>query len=220
MGVARSEPAPPGPAAVGQEDSVLASIVANLTIPAAELEAANSMALPPPAPEITPAPPPVEEAPKPAPARPAPIRRAEAAKLAVKPEKDDKVATGKAGKAAAAKADSAKPDKSGKTGKTADAKTKPVAKPDPERVWVQVAGGANAGDLTKAWKAVSAKAPAQFKGKSGWWTPVRASNRLLAGPFKTSAEGQAFVNTLAKAGVSGFVFTSEAGQKVSKIGEK
>ena len=179
---------------------MLASIVANLTIPAAELEAANSLALP--APE--PAPPPVVEVTKPEPAKAAPVHKGEASKVA----KDDKAAA-------------AKPDKAGKKTDAkakADAKAKPAAKPDPERVWVQVAGGANAADLAKAWKSVIGKAPAQFKGKGGWWTPVRASNRLLTGPFKTEAEGQAFVNALAKAGVSGFVFTSEAGQKINKIG--
>ena len=190
---------------------MLAAIVANLTIPAAELEAANSMALPAPVPEVTPPPAPVAEAPKSEPVKAAPVRKAEAAKAIAKAEKGDK---------ASAKAELAKAEKGATGGKAADAKTKPATKADPERVWVQVAGGANAGDLAKAWKAVAAKAPAQLKGKSAWWTPVRASNRLLTGPFKTSAEGQAFVNTLAKAGVSGFVFTSQAGQKVSKIGEK
>lgn len=202
MAASRPEPAPPGPVAVGEEDSVLASIVANLTIPAAELEAANSMALPPPAPEVSPpapqpvpAPAKVASKPEPEAAKPVPVRKADAAKTA-------------------------KAEKNAKAAKAVEAKAKPVAKPDPERVWVQVAGGANAADLAKAWKAVAAKAPAQLKGKSAWWTPVRASNRLLTGPFKTSAEGQAFVNTLAKAGVSGFVFTSEAGQKINKIETK
>lgn len=183
---------------------MLASIVANLTIPAAELEAANSTAAPPPVPVPQPKPAPVREVakpePKPEPAKPAATRKSEAAKPAA----------AKAGK-------DAMPEKGAKT---AVAKAKPAAKPDPERVWVQVAGGANASDLAKAWKAVTGKAPTQFRGKSGWWTPVRASNRLLTGPFKTEAEGQAFVNALSKAGVSGFVFTSEAGQKINKIGEK
>lgn len=203
---------------------MLASIVANLTIPAAELEAANSMALPvpavepvpppKPAPVEAPAPEPIKPSPKTEPVKPATARASAASKLAAaKAEKDAKT-----GKAADAKA---KPDAKLKAGKDkVDAKAKPAAKPDPERVWVQVAGGANVGDLAKAWKTVTTKAPAQLRGKSGWWTPVRASNRVLTGPFKTEAEGQAFVNTLAKAGVSGFVFTSEAGQKVNKIGDK
>lgn len=198
---------------------MLASIVANLTIPAAELEAANSMTLPAPEPAPAPvvAPAPVAEAPKPA--KPTPVRKAEPAKPELsKAAKDKAEKDNVAEKAAASKPAKAKVDPKGKA--DAKAKAEPKAKPDPERVWVQVAGGANAADLAKAWKNVTGKAPAQFKGKEGWWTPVRASNRLLTGPFKTQAEGQSFVNALAKAGVSGFVFTSEAGQKISKIGAK
>ena len=59
-----------------------------------------------------------------------------------------------------------------------------------------------------------------MKGKSAWSAPLRATNRVLAGPFKTSAEAQSFVNTLGKAGVSAFVFTSEAGQKIIRLGVK
>ena len=86
--------------------------------------------------------------------------------------------------------------------------------------WVQVAGGANPGDLGKAWKATTAKAPGAFRGRTGWSTPLRATHRVLTGPFKTQAEAQAFVNGLRKQGVSAFVFTSDAGQKVSRLEEK
>jgi len=164
---------PPGPARVGEEDAVLASIIANLTIPAEELEVVTAMpvALPPAPVRAT------------APAKPAPKPVKPAAKPAKKPEP----------------------------------KVKPPAAAEPSRIWVQVAGGANEAALPRAWQAVAAKAPAAFKGKTGWWTPLRATNRVLAGPFKTSAEAQAFVNLLAKADVSAFVFTSEAGQKVTKL---
>lgn len=103
------------------------------------------------------------------------------------------------------------------TAKTAKAKDEP-AKKEPARVWVQVAGGANEESLVKAWAAVKAKAPAAFKGRQGWTTPLRATNRVLTGPFKTRQEAQSFVNTLAKSDVSAFVFESTAGQKVSKLG--
>ena len=83
--------------------------------------------------------------------------------------------------------------------------------PNPARIWVQVAGGANEGDLPKAWAKVKAKAPTVFGARSGWTTPLRATNRVLAGPFKTDAEARAFVNQLAKEGVSAFAFTSDAG---------
>lgn len=96
---------------------------------------------------------------------------------------------------------------------------KKAARSQPARIWVQVAGGANEGDLGKAWSAAQAKSPA-LKGRAGYKTPLRATNRVLTGPFKTDAEARAFVNQLAKQGVSAFSFTSDAGQKVEKLGTK
>ncbi|KRC82628.1 SPOR domain-containing protein [Sphingomonas sp. Root241] len=193
IAVAAREPAPPGPARVGQEDSVLAAIVAGITIPGEELQIVNAtpVDLPPEPARVAAATPgaakPALAKPKPEPAKPEPAK-----------SKDVK------------KAELAKPDPKAK-------KPDPKTKAEPARVWVQVAGGANQASLSKAWKAVVAKAPA-LKGKTGWWTPLRATNRVLTGPFKTAAEAQAFVNTLGKSGVSGFVFTSEAGQKVTRLG--
>lgn len=104
--------------------------------------------------------------------------------------------------------------------KATDKKAADIAKADPARIWVQVAGGANEGSLPKEWAKVRDKAPAAFKGKSGWTTPLRATNRVLAGPFKSSDEARTFVNLIAKSGVSGFMFTSEAGQKIAKLPPK
>ena len=55
---------------------------------------------------------------------------------------------------------------------------------------------------------------------TGWTTPLRATNRVLAGPFKTNEDARAFVNALSKEGLSAFVFTSEAGQKITKLPAK
>ncbi|MCX8477281.1 MAG: SPOR domain-containing protein [Sphingomonas sp.] len=194
VAAARSEPAPPGPARVGQEDSVLAAIVRGITIPAEELQVVTAV-------PIDPVPEPVRIAAA-APETARPVPKPEAAK----PPPPKPVAK--------AKPETAKPDPKAKK---PDPKAKDPARAEPARVWVQVAGGANVASLPKAWKAVVAKAPAAFRGKSGWWTPLRATNRVLAGPFKTAAEAQAFVNALRKSDVSGFVFTSEAGQKVTKL---
>ncbi|WP_294039716.1 SPOR domain-containing protein [Sphingomonas sp.] len=103
---------------------------------------------------------------------------------------------------------------------TAKAKADAETKGEPARVWVQVAGGANEGDLKKAWAALQSKAPDLFRGRQGWTTPLRATNRVLTGPFKSDDEAQAFVNRMAKAGLSGFVFTSTKGQKVERLGAK
>ncbi len=220
---------PPAPR-IGGEDNVIARIIAGITIPASELgvepmpgRQPSAVEAPVPAPmTVTPAPVPVEmakaEAPKLAPAaappRPEAVKRnPEAAKPkpeAAKPEPARAAARGKpdpkAGdpKAAAAKG-KAKPD---------------PAKAEPSRNWAQVAGGANVSDLPKTWRGLVAKAPAEFKGRQAWTTPLRFTNRLLVGPFKTPAEAQAFVNAIGKKGLSAFAWTSEAGQKIDKLAVK
>ena len=67
---------------------------------------------------------------------------------------------------------------------------------------------------------MKAKAPTAFGSRPAWTTPLRATNRVLIGPFKTDAEARAQVNTLAKAGVPAFTFTSDAGQVVTKLPAK
>lgn len=94
-----------------------------------------------------------------------------------------------------------------------------AAKAEPPRIWVQVAGGANKDDLPKAWSAAQSKAAA-LKGKSAYTTPLRATNRVVTGPFKTDREAREFVNTLAKQGLSAFQFTSDEGQKMTRLPAK
>lgn len=194
---------------------MLAAIVGGITIPADELAAVTAT--------------PTEPVEAPA---PEPLRVAEARPAALPKPKPEPVAAKPKPEPVMAKADPKRPDPKAKptpeeirkgkpdpkaTTEKPEAKKPDPAKTDPSRIWVQVAGGANEESLAKAWKGVVAKAPAAMKGKRAWTTPLRATNRVLAGPFKTSAEAQAFVNMLGKAGVSGFVFTSEAGQKVTKL---
>ncbi|WP_174287118.1 SPOR domain-containing protein [Sphingomonas bacterium] len=197
------------------EDAVLARIIAGLSIPASELDAAGPAHAAPG--EIAavdakptrsgrgrhdtaPTPAPTDEPLTPAERRAADRKAAAATKAIV------------ARKAAAE--EKAAADK--EAAKEAAAERK-AARSNPARIWVQVAGGANADDLPKAWAAVKKKAPDVFAGHGGWKTPLRATNRVLAGPFKTDADARAFVNSLKKNGVSGFTFTSDAGQKVEKL---
>ena len=192
------EPAPtpaPRPAAprVGAEDSVIARIMAGIVIPASELGVdpmPGREPEPEPAPVAAPAPP---SAPVAEAATPEPVARP-AAKPAT-PKAEPK----------------AKP------------KPKPKvdpAKAEPARHWVQVAGGSDVKALPRAWKAAVADAPAEFRGKQAWTTPLRFTNRLLAGPFKTPAAAQDFVNAIRKKGVEAFAWSSEAGQKITKLDVK
>ena len=75
-------------------------------------------------------------------------------------------------------------------GKTVADKKDTPEKAEPARIWVQVAGGANEDMLSKEWARVQGQSAA-LKGKQGWTTPLRATNRVLTGPYKTSAEAMA-----------------------------
>jgi Flp pilus assembly protein TadD len=139
---------------------------------------------------------------------PPPVRRAAAA-----PKEEPAKLDPKKGKTEVAKVEP-------KPAKTADAaKKKPVEPKHPQRIWVQVAGGANVGALPKEWTSVAGKAP-ELKAKGPWTARNRATNRLLAGPFKTQAEAQAAVAKLRKAGVGAFAWTSDEGEAVEKVGVK
>ncbi len=186
-------PAPRPARTRSRADDILAKIVANLSIPAAEL-GVDKAATPGKPSRVD------KSAPdtKPVPEKKSPAERKADAKKALA---DRKAAAEK--KALAEE----------------EAAEKRAARAEPARIWVQVAGGANERDLAKAWKSAQARSPV-LAGKRGYTTPLHATNRVLTGPFKTDAEARAYVNQLAKSGVSAFSFTSDAGQKVSRLGGK
>ncbi|WP_343527996.1 SPOR domain-containing protein [Sphingomonas sp.] len=215
-----------------REDSVLARIVANLSIPASELGveeperraalAANASMGSGSQRVLAEARAKVERD------HEAREKAAEAIEPAARPSTRDAKTAAADRKAQQAKALA---DKKAAAAKKAEAEKKALAdkaeqeekrraRANPERIWVQVAGGANEDDLSKAWAATKAKAPAVFAGKQGYKTPLRATHRVLTGPFKTDAEARAFVNKLAKQGVSAFPVTSEAGQAVTRLDAK
>lgn len=96
-------------------------------------------------------------------------------------------------------------------------KPKPAAPAEPSRVWVQVAGGAAKAAMPREFARLKAKAPKLLGARSAWTAPLNATNRLLVGPFASSREAQAFVNQLKAEDLSGFAWTSPAGQKVEKL---
>ncbi|RXD07537.1 SPOR domain-containing protein [Sphingomonas sp. UV9] len=215
----------PPRAVAASEDSILARIVAGLSIPASELDVAPMR----PAPVVTQAAVPVsDDAERVLAEAKAKLQRdATAKKIAAEQlAADKKAALDK--KAAARKAIADKKALAEKKAAAAEklaadkaaAEEKRIARANPERIWVQVSTGATEGDLPKAWRGVKAKAPAVFGSRGGWTTPWKATNRVLAGPFKTDAEARTFVNQLAKEGVSTFSFTSDPGQVITKLPAK
>lgn len=175
------------------------------------------------------------EAPAPAPAPVEEVRASRladvAATIAAIPETAPPVAAPPAAKPARpAAAPAVKPPAAKPPAKTAAAATpkaaaapakKPAAAPaEPSRHWVQIAGGADKASLPREFARLKAKAPKAFAARSGWTTPLKATNRLLVGPFKSDGEAQSFVNELKKAQLSAFAWTSDAGQKIEKLPAK
>ena len=72
--------------------------------------------------------------------------------------------------------------------------------------WVQLAGGANADRMGVEFRKLAAKSSALRK-RGGNVTEGKDYFRLLAGPFDSKSDAQAFVNQLAKDGVDGFSWT-------------
>ena len=96
---------------------------------------------------------------------------------------------------------------------------KAAARANPARHWVQVAGGANAAALPRAWAALKNKWPKQLAGRSPWTTHYRFTNRLLIGPFATSDAAQDWVSERGKEGFATFRVETKAGDPVERVGE-
>ena len=137
-------------------------------------------------------------------------------------DEDAKPVAKKGAKASTDDADdsSAKGKKGAHKGKTSDDEDDAKASAKGSHIYVQVAGGANKADMDKAWAGVKKKAPELMKGKTPSTTPLRATHRLVVGPFKDEAEAQAFVNKMSGKGLSGFVVKTGKGQKVEKVGDE
>ena len=134
-------------------------------------------------------------------------------------KKDASAAKEEPKKGGSAKNDSRKDEaaKKKETAKKAPAKPEPKA---PSRIWVQIAGGADKGALPREYARMKDRAPKLLAARSAWTTPLRFTNRLLVGPFKSEKEAQDLVNELNKQGFSAFTWTSPAGQEIEKLAVK
>ena len=90
-------------------------------------------------------------------------------------------------------------------------------KKEPERQWVQVAGGANKADLPKAWAKLKAQWPSQLSGKTPWTMHYRFTNRLLIGPFSSEDAAQDYVTERRKEGFATFRVETPAGTPVERL---
>lgn len=94
----------------------------------------------------------------------------------------------------------------------------PAARARPAaRVWVQVASGANRGDLPKEWQRLKSAHATALRGQSPLVAANGRSNRLVIGPFKDQAAATAMVNRLRASGLSAFPWKSDVGEAVDAL---
>jgi hypothetical protein len=84
------------------------------------------------------------------------------------------------------------------------------------RIWVEVLTGADRDKMPGEWRSLVRKAH-KLKGHKPYLSPWRSNFRLLTGPFDSDADAQDFIADLRKDGVSGFEWTSPAGQAVDSL---
>jgi Flp pilus assembly protein TadD len=102
----------------------------------------------------------------------------------------------------------------------AEAKAKEKAaekKAHPDRIWVQIATGANPKALAFDYNRFAKRNAALFKGKSGSTAEWGQTRRLLVGPFANRKAAQTWLDEYKKAEGDGFLFNSEAGETVDPI---
>lgn len=93
----------------------------------------------------------------------------------------------------------------------------PPPPPAPSRHWVQLATGRDKSALKFDWRRFAGKAPEVLGKMDPYVTPWGQANRLLAGPYPSPKAANAALAALKKAGLDGFVFTSEVGQEVDRL---
>jgi len=104
--------------------------------------------------------------------------------------------------------------------KKAEAERKARLAANPARIWVQIATGRNVDALAFDLRRLRRSYSDAIGDQTGWTAEWGATRRLLVGPFKKIDEARATVSKIAKAGGDAFVWQSDAGEDVTKIGGK
>lgn len=117
----------------------------------------------------------------------------------------------KADAEAKAKADAAK---------KVEAERKAKLAANPSRNWVQVATGKDVDALAFDLRRMRRTYAEAIGDLAGWTAEWGATRRLLVGPFKKPEDAKAVVTRITKSGGDAFIWQSEAGEEVAKIGGK
>lgn len=125
------------------------------------------------------------------------------------------LAEARAAKEAEAKAKAAREAEA----KAAKAKAEKAAKAaEPARHWVQIGVGRNVSAFGFDWRKLARQAGGALDGKGPWAGKYGATNRMLAGPYPNEAAAKAAIKRLKDKGIEALPFTSDEGEKVTKVG--
>ncbi len=103
-------------------------------------------------------------------------------------------------------------------------KPKPKPKPqvekpaEPARMWAQIGVGRNTAAFVFDWRKLAKQAGGALDGKGPWAVKYGASNRMLAGPYDSDVAAKAAIKRLKDKGIEALPFSSDVGEKVTKIG--
>ncbi len=103
--------------------------------------------------------------------------------------------------------------------KKAEAERKAKLAANPSRSWVQVATGRDVDALAFDLRRLRRSYAEAIGDQPGWTVEWGATRRLLIGPFKKVEDARAIVTKITKSGGDAFVWQSEAGEEVAKIGK-
>lgn len=146
----------------------------------------------------------------------APVDLSEIARLQAERRKAQLAAEAKAKKDAAAKEKAAA---EAKAKAEALAEKKRIAA-NPARIWVQVASGRSTSALAFDFRKLRKKYPDVMEGQDGATAAYGATNRLVIGPFASTAKARKFADKMEAAGKDVMLWNSEAGEEVAPVGGK
>ncbi|WP_214624267.1 tetratricopeptide repeat protein [Sphingobium nicotianae] len=127
----------------------------------------------------------------------------------------------KAAEAAAAKAKAeAEAKAKAEAAKKAEAERKAKLAANPSRSWVQIATGKDVDALAFDLRRLRRSYADAIGDQAGWTAEWGATRRLLIGPFKKVEDAKAVVAQITKSGGDAFLWQSDAGEEVAKIGGK
>jgi tetratricopeptide (TPR) repeat protein len=127
----------------------------------------------------------------------------------------------KAAEAAAVKARAqAEAKAKAEAAKKAEAERKAKLAANPSRNWVQIATGKDVDALAFDLRRMRRSYADAIGDLTGWTAEWGATRRLLVGPFKKVEDARAAINQITKSGGDAFLWQSEAGEEVTKIGGK